>query len=369
LIDRFNVPSILPERDKDIVRMRVGLLLKYWIESQFDEFDDHIIQLLQNFIGNTVKEKIPDLGDRLLAEIARLQAERVKRTQFFAMPSIEFFMPQEKKSPLQLFMCFDDAEIARQLTLIEFNMFAEIRPKELMNQSWLKPKLKHRSPNVLRMIDRSNSVSMWMAHAILSLPTPELRAEMCTKIVNITMILRQMHNFNTVFAIMQGLNRFYVDRLKRSWEKVSPEVMKNWKSLSDFILPNHAYKEYRDSLTQSKPPILPSIHVYLNDIALMEEGNPAITHDGRINFARNVIICKSIAELQLYQNTRYPFCSSEPLFSFLTELPAIDDGPMYNLSLAREPRESAANRETQSDSKSSTGTETTKKFGTLHRRG
>jgi len=106
-IDRFNVPDTYREQDKNIIRIRVGVLLKYWIESQFDEFDDHLIQRLKEFIEGTVMVNMSDLAKKLLTEIIRLQADRVKRIQFFAMPSIEFFMPEEKKSPLQFFFCFD----------------------------------------------------------------------------------------------------------------------------------------------------------------------------------------------------------------------------------------------------------------------
>jgi len=361
-IDRFNVPDVYKEQDKNIIRIRVGVLLKYWIESQFDEFDDHVIQHLKDFIEKVVMKDMSDLAKKLLTEIARLQADRVKRSQFFAMPSIEFFMPDEKKSPLQFFFCFEDSEIARQLTLIEFRIFSQIRPKELMNQSWQKPKLMHRSPNVLRMVKRANSVSMYVAHVILSLPTPEKRAEIIAKFIRIARFLQHYQNFNTLFAITQALNQSYVSRLKKTWALVSPEAQKEMKILNQVIAPDRSFKAYRDLLTASPPPTLPAIHVYLSDIALMEDGNDSITADGRINFAKNVIICDRIAELQQYQNTRYPYCASEPLFSFLSELPALDDTPMYDLSLAREPRET--HREPKSPTSSSSGGKTL----TLHRR-
>jgi len=364
VIERYKVPDTFKEQEKIIIRLRVGVLLKYWIESQFDEFDDHLIQRLKEFIESEMMASQSDLATKLLTEIARLQADRVKRSQFFAMPSIEFFMPEEKKSPLQFFFCFDDAEIARQLTLIDYRIFSEIRPKELMNKAWDKPKLKHLAPNVTRMVSRANSLSMWVAHVILSFPTPEKRAEMCNKFVRIASHLRQQHNFNGVFVIIQALSQSYVNRLKKTWALVPADVSKELKNLNQLVAPEHSFKAYRDEIMISPPPTLPSIHVYLSDILKMEDSNENTTSDGRINFAKNVIICNRIAELQQYQNTRYPYCISEPLFSFLSELPALDDTPMYNLSLAREPRESQP-REPKSPSSSSG----TSKFPTLHKRG
>ena len=52
----------------------------------------------------------------------------------------------------------DPLELARQITHIEHNLFRAIQAKECLNQSWNKPDLKHRSPNIIAFIHRFNSV-------------------------------------------------------------------------------------------------------------------------------------------------------------------------------------------------------------------
>jgi glycine hydroxymethyltransferase/Rap guanine nucleotide exchange factor 1 len=59
-------------------------------------------------------------------------------------------------------------EVARQLTLPTFKIYSQIKPSELFNQAWLSPKLQHKSPNVLKLIDRFNWVSNWVASSIVS---------------------------------------------------------------------------------------------------------------------------------------------------------------------------------------------------------
>ena len=44
----------------------------------------------------------------------------------------------------------DEMEVARQLTLPLFELYSRIKPAELFNQAWNSPKLRHRSPNVVR---------------------------------------------------------------------------------------------------------------------------------------------------------------------------------------------------------------------------
>ncbi len=56
------------------------------------------------------------------------------------------------------FLQWDELEVAKQLTLIEFEIFSKIQAIELMDLAWSKPKLKYKSPNVIDLINRANKV-------------------------------------------------------------------------------------------------------------------------------------------------------------------------------------------------------------------
>ena len=64
------------------------------------------------------------------------------------------------------FIDFDPLEIARQFTLLEFEDYQAIQPAECIGQAW--GKAKHKSPNICRMISRSNVVPLWVAYQILN---------------------------------------------------------------------------------------------------------------------------------------------------------------------------------------------------------
>jgi son of sevenless-like protein len=57
------------------------------------------------------------------------------------------------------FMNVDPTEIARQLALIEYELYKHIRAKECLNQAWIKPDKTERSPNISKMIKQTNDVS------------------------------------------------------------------------------------------------------------------------------------------------------------------------------------------------------------------
>lgn len=120
----------------------------------------------------------------------------------------------DNRAPLNLFLAYNDSEIARQLTQIDFSLFNQIRPYELLNQAWSKPELKHLSPHVTALIDRINKVSYWVASLILWFKNKEDRIKMIEKLLKICEELRTINNYGTLMAFTSGLSMVPIDRLK-----------------------------------------------------------------------------------------------------------------------------------------------------------
>jgi len=77
--------------------------------------------------------------------------------------------------------------------------------------------------------------------------------------------------------------------------------------------------------------------VYLTDLTFIGDGNPD-SFGELINFKKRELECRVLQEIELYQHTTYPIEPKEPLFSYLLELPFLEEDCLYNLSLKREPR-------------------------------
>ena len=67
LMERYNVPSQVnydPRRTYQI-QLRVAVVLKYWVESQFYDFDEDLLQSLESFRVNLFKDGLTDMAHRL----------------------------------------------------------------------------------------------------------------------------------------------------------------------------------------------------------------------------------------------------------------------------------------------------------------
>ena len=75
--------------------------------------------------------------------------------------------------------------LARQLTLMEFDLFKAIAQTELHHKAWSESRQKQDAPNVLAMIDHFNRISYWVGTEILMKESVTGRAELITKFINV----------------------------------------------------------------------------------------------------------------------------------------------------------------------------------------
>jgi len=208
LIQRYQVPiEEKPEDSKDTkeqwavkqkakqknIQLRVVNVMKRWVESNIADLNDQHIETIKNFQNKYLKYDSESLYHLLEGALQK----RVQMIDEVKKPKVFNEQPPEPKVDLKTiflpnlsFIDLDEAEIARQLTLIEFDFFSVIQPSELLNQAWNKPKLRHRASNVLSMINRTNEVSGWVSTMILQEERLRQRAKMWTKFIKIAEQLR-----------------------------------------------------------------------------------------------------------------------------------------------------------------------------------
>ncbi len=84
----------------------------------------------------------------------------------------------------------------------------------------------------------------------------------------------------------------------------------------------------------------------MSDLTFTEDGNPDELQNNKelINFAKRELIYNIIVQVQLNQQKTYTLPIVEPLYTFLLEVPTLNEKELYELSLQREPRNAEANQ-------------------------
>ncbi len=154
-------------------------------------------------------------------------------------------------------LTLSEKDIATHLTGMEYEIFKKIQPKELLNKAWSSPKLKHRSPNLLAMIDRFNTISHWVAFTILSQKAYADRVRAFEMFIRIAGVCFEINSFNTAMALISGFENAAVHRLNFTKEGLGAREAQQLEYLSHILSSAKSYKEYRDHMHNVNPPLMP----------------------------------------------------------------------------------------------------------------
>eukprot|EP00842_Homolaphlyctis_polyrhiza_P000741 jgi/Hompol1/1668/HPOL_002322-RA len=159
-------------------------------------------------------------------------------------------------------------DIAQQFTMIEEYLFSAIMPSELLGQAWTKKDAARRAPGIIALTRRFNAIAGWVGWAILEGKTPRLRAERLVKLVDVAQHLHTMSNFSTLMAIIAGINKAAISRLKQTFKELPSKTAKKLSDLEKLMSAEGSYKNYRLSIHAATPPCIPYIgkHSYLSRI-------------------------------------------------------------------------------------------------------
>lgn len=164
-------------------------------------------------------------------------------------------------------------EIARQLTLLEYELYRRVQLPELMNQNWTRAAAHELSPNLTTLIAHFNRISQWVQTTILRHIDAKLRARIVTHFIEVAKYLAALQNYDGVMQFMAAFQSASVSRLKKTWAAQSKATLAELTRLKDLLSPQSSFAKLRDALRSANPPAVPYVGMYLADLTFIDEGN------------------------------------------------------------------------------------------------
>ncbi|XP_067464668.1 rap guanine nucleotide exchange factor 6 isoform X3 [Thunnus thynnus] len=185
-------------------------------------------------------------------------------------------------------------EVAAQLSMRDFELFRNIESTEYVDDLF-KLDSSVGSGNLKQFEEVINQETFWVATEILKEPNALKRMKTIKHFIKIALHCRECKNFNSMFAIISGLNLAPVARLRSSWEKLPSKYEKLFGDLQDVFDPSRNMAKYRNVLSSQsmQPPIIPLFPVVKKDLTFLHEGNDSNV-DGLVNFEKLRMIAKEI---------------------------------------------------------------------------
>jgi son of sevenless-like protein len=352
LSERFNIPPPVGISKEDFakfktekldkIRLRVSSTFKFWIETFYaydfdEEMNEKINELVEMMKSCKDGEKYANIVTRSLQKVKdekQTNQGNVKYPEIMKISGGLFGKTKIRNKTLQ----WPSMEIARQITLVDFEYFKAIEPKECLNNAWNKQNRAAHAPNIANMINYFNDLSNWIASIILQTFDLTERKTILEKFIDVAEKLYELNNFNCVFALCSGLSLTSVYRLKKTWNAIEEEYKQKYVKLHRTISRDKNFAEIRTKIKNVKPPCIPYIGLYLTDLTFIEEDNAKYVN-GKINFVKCQHFAGVIRDMQTYQNTKYIYQEVPEIKEALTNMVLLNDQEQGDKSFNLEPKE------------------------------
>lgn len=337
IIDRYNIvppPNMSKEdafaweRFKETpIRLRVSNFVKTWLELYWRSgVDDPALPHLATFTRETLQPYFPGPCQRILtlieirkdanSEVISPKSERARDPGMSINPPT--FSPSEIPRPTMTKTLlaslrskhfesvsvtdFDALELARQLTIMECQLYCAIQPEEILEtgQAGAKPPI-----HVKAVSSLSTVITGWVAENILNEHDLKKRTTLVKFFIKLADRCTFLNNFSTPRSILAALDSSTVSRLHQTWSGVPQKNKGQLESLRRLADHSRNYHEYRSRLRNTAPPAVPFLGLYLTDVTFCREGNPSY-RDGPsgkklLNFNKYHKLARIVQDMQRFQ--------------------------------------------------------------------
>ncbi|XP_061732943.1 ras-GEF domain-containing family member 1B-B-like [Nerophis ophidion] len=355
-------------------------LLTEWTETfPYDFRDERMMRCLKDMTHHVARgdeyswRAMQQMTQRL---IKRLSALGQYEEATAALNSVASERPASLKSKREsaqrmdiLAVCDDPFVLAQQLTHIELDRLSFIGPEEFIQTFAMKDPLenhkgffrKRKTSNLEAYVNWFNRLSFLVATEICMPMKKKQRARIIEFFIDVAQECFNIGNFNSLMAIITGMNMSPVARLKKTWNKVNTD---KFEILEHQMDPSSNFSNYRTALrgatqrsetahSSEEKIVIPFFSLLIKDIYFLNEGCASRLSTGHINFEKLWDLAKQVSEFLVWRQVICPFDRDRRILQYVVTTPVFSEDELHLASYESEGPENNMEKDSRRSLRSS----------------
>ncbi|XP_072480028.1 ras-GEF domain-containing family member 1B isoform X1 [Notamacropus eugenii] len=355
-----------PSLDKSQIRKiapKILQLLTEWTETFPYDFRDE--RMMRNFKDlthriasgeETYRKTVQQMIQGLIRKLTTLGQYEEVLAKINATSTDRLTVLKSKPQSIQrdiITICSDPYTLAQQLTHIELERLNYIGPEEFVQAFLQKDPLDNnkscydepkKTRNLEAYVEWFNRLSYLVATEICMPVKKKHRARMIEYFIDVARECFNIGNFNSLMAIISGMNMSPVSRLKKTWAKVKTA---KFDILEHQMDPSSNFYNYRTALraaaqrsltahSSREKIVIPFFSLFIKDIYFLNEGCANRLPNGHINFEKFWELAKQVSEFMIWKQVECPFERERKTLQYLLTVPVFSEDALYLASYESE---------------------------------
>ncbi|KAJ6226982.1 guanine nucleotide exchange factor [Anaeramoeba flamelloides] len=238
-------------------------------------------------------------------------------------------------------------EMSRQLTLIDQELVRKVTPHSFYPFEYIdKQKVKQRDVHLYNYLMNFETTRNMIAQSILDIKKKKNRLKRIGFWIEVMLNLIKVNNFNTLFALMSGLQIDSITRLDETWSGLSGQLKREIDNIKVLVSPMNNYRKYRQTVKKCKPPYILFFDLIIYDLQLIDYQNKDFadpeTIKGKettekesalINYDKFIKISAILKNFQLLKNYPFAFQKIPEIQNYLSNIQIVSEEELMERSI------------------------------------
>uniref|UniRef100_A0A6I8R9T9 Ras-GEF domain-containing family member 1B n=1 Tax=Xenopus tropicalis TaxID=8364 RepID=A0A6I8R9T9_XENTR len=302
------------------------------------------------------RKNVQQIIQNLIRKLASLTQYEELITKINAQSTDRMTVLKTKPQSIQrdiITVCSDPYTVAQQLTHIELERLSYIGPEEFVQAFVQKDPLdnnencysdRKKPRNLEAYVEWFNRLSYLVATEICMPVKKKHRARMIEFFIDVARECFNIGNFNSLMAIISGMNMSPVSRLKKTWAKVKTA---KFDILEHQMDPSSNFYNYRTALrgaaqrsltahSNREKIVIPFCSLLIKDIYFLNEGCTSRLPNGHVNFEKFWELAKQVSEFMTWKQVECPFEKDRKILHYVLTAPIFSEDALYLASYESE---------------------------------